>query len=271
MAIASLSIYGSIFNATIGQFDLERMVDNYFQFAPEVCLATAPSKDDTAERLAKLQSKHSGLKVINTTIDVVADRRFDGNLKTAAMRACNNPVRMIMDLDEVLLDTPVQHDLWDMFVAYMAGTPAADVALIPVLDLYGSRETIRNSNLGVKFRLHTARVHARGVPSFAELGDGRFDPTKSDGTETINADGTLCTMFQAADPRVLTPANAAALAEAVPMVIHEGFLDLQRKALLGKQFWKDKWDSYDGSTQDVKTDAAQFDLTGLVRHGITLL
>ncbi len=96
------SIYSYLFNATIRDFDLEETLFNFTSFADEVVIATLPhQEDDTLDRLFQYKNKFDNkIKIIVVPIDIKKNNRFDGDLKTAALQSCTNPIRIIADCDE---------------------------------------------------------------------------------------------------------------------------------------------------------------------------
>lgn len=226
-------------------------MENFCSFFDEVICVTVQSEDDTLERLKNLKSKYSNLIVIFSNTKILGNNRFDGQLKTLALSACSNDIRVICDYDERF---PLsQQNLWREYAAALAETPIADGFFLPVIDLYKNEECIRaDQNIGLKFRMHNKNIVQRGVIKSAELTNGFFDTSKSDSTEPLLSDGSLGRFFSPIqEPKDLSPLRAANLVHA-PYVLHYGYLDLARRAKIGKEFWKQAWEERSGKTENVE-------------------
>lgn len=265
-----LSIYTYLFRARAGAFDLDATVANFTSFADEVVITTlADQEDDTLDRLLRHEDALGGrLKVVIHDTDITRNNRFDGDLKTAALNACTHPVRIIADCDERFVLS--QRPRWDDLAQQLLSHPRLDGWLIPVIDLYGSREYTRaDQPVGLKMRMHKDTVRRRGVPAFAERGQGLFDTSKSDSTEPLLANGGLASFFPCYDRTLLQP-NLVRMLAGECYVIHEGFLDLQRRADLGRTFWKQHWEARSGKTERVATKVEDLQGVQLVKHGLPL-
>jgi len=265
-----LSLYFYLFNARLRDFDLDGCVHNFTQFFDQTVCATVPSDDDTLDRLLAYERELGAdrFKVIQTTIDYRRNNRFDGDLKTAALEACVHPIRVIADADELF---PLSNrPMWNAAAESLLSNPFTDGYLIPVIDVYSDMSLIRaDQQVGVKFRLHKASVVRRGVPRFAEMGGGLFNTKASDSTEPLLANGELA-QFMPLAPRPYLQPNLVYMLVASPYVVHLGFLDLERKAKLGKEFWKEHWEKRSGATEDVATERYQLDGHPLIKHGLPL-
>lgn len=272
--IPSLSIYFYLFNARLRDFDLEGCIANFCDFSDEVVCATIKSQDDTLERLKEQEILRNGkFKVIFSDIDPTKDNRWDGKLKTVALNACskstsNNPrVYIIADADEVFLLK--QRSLWDKAAVTLVQFNHLDGWLIPVIDLYGDKNHIRDSDIGQKFRIHKNTVVARGVVPSAELANGKFRTDLSDNTEPLNSFGELASFASYIRQDMLSPQFTSSL-NGCPFVIHNGFLDLQRKAKIGKEFWKSRWEEYSGHEENVATEVNELSVVKTVKHRLDL-
>lgn len=267
-----LSIYGYLFNASVRNFDLDEAIQNFTQFADETVIATLyKQEDDTLARLQTYEQSLGGrLKVVMTDIDPLRNNRFDGDLKTAAMRACSKDnLLVIADCDERFVLS--QRPLWDRWGQRLLATPGLDGLLIPVIDLYRGRDTIRaDTPIGQKFRMHRHTVDRRGVPAYAERADGFIATSQSDTTEPLNRVGQLASFATVVqNPIALQPQMAQMLA-GVPYVIHEGWLDLERRAKIGREWWKPRWEERSGRAEDVPVDKAALEDYPIIRHHLDL-
>jgi hypothetical protein len=267
-----LSIYTFLFNARVRDFDLDGTIANFAAFADEVVIATlSTQEDDTLARLRAHEAALYGkLKVVVSDINPLKDNRFDGNLKTAAMRACaKDNLLVIADCDERFLVR--QRPLWDQWAARLSEVQGCDGLLVPVLDLYGSRDTIRaDQAVGCKFRLHKHTVVRRGVPAYAERANGLIATNASDTTEPLLLNGQLAsfgTVVQ--NPVLLRPQMVQGLKD-TPLVVHEGWLDLERRAKLGREWWKSRWEERSGHKEDVPVDKATLERYPVIKHHLDL-
>lgn len=268
-----ISLYGYLFNSTLRSFDLDGMVSNFTSFADEVVISTLTiQEDDTLPRLLHYQEAlgTARFKVVPVDMDITKDNRFDGALKTAAMRSCSVAnLLCIADADERFI--AAQRPLWDAWAERLEDTGFLDGLSIPVIDLYGRDQTIRADRpIGLKMRLHKHSVVRRGVPSFAERPDGFFDTSRSDSTEPILSDGRVAQFASiVTNPQLLRPQTCAGLCE-YPYVIHLGYLDLARRARLGKEFWREHWERRSGHPEDVATEVSQLIGVPVIEHHLPL-
>ena len=210
------------------------------------------------------------LKVIVSDINPLKDNRFDGNLKTLAMKACSKDnLLVIADCDERFLLS--QRPLWDSWGERLMAVQGCDGLMIPVLDLYGSRDTIRaDQAVGLKFRYHKHTVDRRGVPSYAERANGFLATSQSDTTEPLTRTGQLASFGSVVqNPVVLRPQMVQGLKD-VPFVVHEGWLDLERRAKIGREWWKPRWEERSGKTEDVPLDKAPLLSYPVIKHNLNL-
>lgn len=275
-----LSIYTYLFNATKREFDLDGAISNFIDFADEVVIATIPSEDDTYERLIdwehKLLERYGRrlLRVVMTDIKL-ANNRFDGDLKTAALRACSKSTRddprayIIADCDERF---PLSNKPRWVYAAERLFELPIDGFLIPVLDLYQDEHHIRaDQTVGVKFRLHKDTVVKRGVIPEAELGyDNLFRADMSDSTEPLNSLGHLAQFVPIVrDPMYLWP-QATSYLNQTPYVLHYGHLDADRRARLNREFWREHWLKRSGQEPTMVLNAEQLKSVKVVRHQVAL-
>lgn len=268
----SLSIYTYLFNATARDFDLDGAVANFTSFADEVVIATLSTQEDNT--LARLRAHEAALggklKIVVSDINPLKDNRFDGNLKTLAMQGCSKDnLLVIADCDERF---PLsQRPLWDSWGERLRAIDGCDGLLVPVIDLYGSRDTIRaDQAIGQKFRYHKHTVARRGVPSYAERGGGLISTSQSDTTEPLLFNGQLASFGSVVqNPIVLRPQMAQSLA-GTPYVIHEGWLDLERRAKIGREWWKPRWEERSGKVEEVPLDKTDLLRHPLIKHNLNL-
>ena len=263
-----ISAYGYLFNARKFSFNIEETVANFCAFFDDVVCATVPSEDDTREVLTEMEKKYSNFRVIDSDIKILGNNRFDGQLKTLAMKNCANEIRVIVDYDEKFILT--QRPIWNNLATHLVNSPQIDGFLIPVLNLFGSKDKIKaNENIGQKFRIHKKTVVERGVVKEAELGNGLFRTDISDSTEALVWGRKLANFATLIDPLRLNPIFAQNLIN-YPYVVHFGDLDLERRAKIGREFWAKAWSERSGKPENVITDAKELDNVQVISHNLPI-
>ncbi len=267
-----LSIYFYLFNAQIRQFDLDTCINNFCEFADEVICATIPSEDETLSLLKKHEKEKGAdrFKVVETNISL-SNNRFDGDLKTAALRACKQEadrLYCIADADERFVKS--NKDKWERWSSILLTAPL-DGLLIPVIDLFGAEDTIRSDrDIGQKFRLHKNTVKSRGVIPQAEVAGGFINTKMSDTTEPLDTFGRLANFQSVVYPYQLLPAISMELVKG-PYCLHLGSLSLERRAKINKEFWQAKWQDRSKSTiNDIATDVRELQSAKTQKHGLPL-
>ncbi len=274
----NISLYCYIFLAKKNSFDIEETLKNFSEFGDEICCATTTfdpeikrnpelEGDETLRILKDLQPTFPKLKIIETSISL-KDNRFDGLLKTAAMKACSNSIRCIADADERF--DARQRPLWDEFVKELEKkeTPY-DGFFIPVIDLFGDKDSIRaDQDIGVKMRLHRSTVTSRGVPFHAERIDGYFNTSISDSTEAKRGD-QLADFIPIVPNHYRLPMMSRFLAR-FPLVYHLGYLSLERRVKINNEFWREKWQDRSGHSENLVSDIRQFEGIPTIKHGLPL-
>lgn len=263
------SIYFYFFNVNKMGYDYKSVISNFCAFADEVVCATIKCEDGTRESLAEMEKEFPNFKVVETDIQL-SDNRFDGKLKTAALKATTNPIKIIADGDEKFLLW--QKPLWEKHyeVLMMSKQECVDGLMVPVLDLWGSPERIRvDKNIGLKFRIHLDTIKSRGVIPEAELYDGYFNTKLSDSTEALNEQGQLGRFVSIASPHYLHPLFSRNLIE-TPYVVHFGYLDLKHRAEKVAVFWKPHWEARSGQEEDVDTNEDSLKQYPTIDHGLPI-
>lgn len=273
-----LSIYFYLFLARKNDFDLDGTIQNFTDFADEVVCATIQlPDDDTPVRLAEWENKlgSSRFRVVATDIKL-SNNRFDGDLKTAALRGCTKStpeqprVYAIADADERF--APSNRPKWDEAAANLMRLPQYDGFMIPVVDLYQDEYHVRSDQLfGYKFRLHKDTVAKRGVMPEAEMGNGLFRTDMSDSTEPLNANGTLARFVPIMHDQQHRWPSVSSCLNNYPYVFHYGHLDKERRARLNREFWREHWKARSGWEPVMPLKAEEVEKVPLVRHQIALV
>ena len=249
----NVSIYTSIFNAISNNFDYKKSIDNFCKFVGmdgEVVVAVNDSNDDTLYFVKLLSNNYPQLKVVESHFSY-GDNTFDGGIKNVALQHCDNkyPFKIQMDMDEIIQLN--QKKLW---IEYGKGLLDSEyqALFIPSIDLYGDIKHIRkNHTIGQKWRIHKNGLK-RGVWERARLDNGLFNTSLSDSGELLSQDNQLVYTANIISNELLSPFNTSKLNN-FPFTLHYGFLDLERRANLGKNFWKEKWEQRSGKQENVAT------------------
>ncbi len=259
------SIYFHLFN--IGKFkvNLDEVLSNFCAFADEVVCATAKDEYDSFAKLQEAGVKYQNFKVVLSDVDI-SSNRFDGDLKTFALKNTTNPIKIIADADEKFVLS--QKELWQSLYAKLLENQNIDGFLIPVLDVWGDKNKIRlDKQIGQKFRIHKDTVKSRGVVPFAITNGDKFDVSKSDGTEPLTISGHLAKFVNIVDAFSLNPLFCHGL-NGKPYVIHEGYLDFDARVNLNKIFWQSKWADYSGKEENVVIDKNLLELNQTIVHNL---
>jgi hypothetical protein len=261
------SIFCHAFNLTTYPFSVETALRNFCAFADEVVVATLPCADNSPELLKALEAQLPNLRVVVTDIKLT-DNRFDGKLKTAALRATTHPIKIIADADERFVLS--QKPLWQSWFKTLLKEEGLDGLMVPVIDLWGATAQIRGDrDIGQKFRVHKATVVERGVIAQAERGSGYYDTSMSDSTEPLLAGGSLAHFASIVPKMYLMPLFSRMLAD-VPYVVHHGYLSLESRAKINREFWKEAWEQRSGHPENVETEVGELRRVPTVDHGLPI-
>lgn len=263
------SIYFYFFNVNKMGYDYKSVITNFCSFADEVVCATIPCEDGTREALAEMEKKFSNFKVVETDIKL-SNNRFDGLLKTAALKETTNPIKIIADGDERFIIH--QKPIWGQFYETLMQLKqdGVDGLMIPVLDIWGDTKKIRvDKNIGLKFRIHLDTIKSRGVIPQAEMQDGYFDTNLSDSTEALNQYGQLGRFVNPVPPNFLYPLFSRGLIDH-PYVVHLGYLDLKHRAEKVATFWKPHWEARSGHEENVELEEEALKEYPTIEHGLPI-
>ena len=271
------SIYTSAFNIVKNGFDYAQSFDNYLSFSDEVVVSTTNNNEDsTLEVLEEYAKKYKNFRYIISNLD----RKhpfFHGHLRDEALQECKEEFCICLDLDELL-------PLWQKYnwvsFARMLSFSEADAYLIPLINLWGSYETIRwdkEINYAYKWALHKNKKGKikRGPVKFAIREDGTVDVDKSDTCELIYENGDLVRFSQ-----IITNPNgnlAQYIFESTTkmLIYHLGYADYNHRVKVNKNFWQDQLNIHSGNRQKdriekyIPTDAKTLNKP-LVKHNVPL-
>ena len=256
-----LSIYTSGFNLIKHKFNYEEALANFCQFADEVVIAINTSEDDTLSKVKELSDKYKNLIVVDTDFSYT-DPGMDGKIKNAALQTCSNDIVIQLDLDERILQT--QKREWVRYASQLKYSEAIAL-MIPVLNLYKDVDHIKD--IGTKWYLHKRFGTYRGVVKFARLDNGCHETDKSDSCELIDHNGHLVQTLYLLHPMMDIDQKLKLIKEhSLPYVIHYGYLDLDKRVELNKNFWKKHWSIEAGKDINIPTETAELEGFNYVKH-----
>ena len=237
-----LSIYSTAFNVIKNNFDYKDAVKNFCLFAQEVVISINKSDDDTWEAFEELKKTYGNLTTIPASVSY-EDPCIDGKLFNLALQNTTQEFKILLGLDQRI---PLrQRENWEQ-LAYSLRFASHDAYLIPVLDLWGSKSKIRwdpEANVSFQWFLHKDGLE-RGVVDFAQLPNGKFDPSKSDSSELIYPDGKLVKhehYLQGGSPTNLKD-YLLALEEQSVYVFHLGYMNFENRIKVNEDIWREQWE-----------------------------
>lgn len=248
------SIYTSAFNIIKNHYDYKTAFENYNNFADEVVVSTISDNEDaTLEVLKEISSKNNKFKIIVSNLDR-KDPLFWGKLRNDGLQNCTNEFCISLDLDELL-------PLWQKYnwinSARMLSYSNEDAYLVPLLNLWGSKDSIRwdnDTNYLFKWALHKNLNNAnlklkRGPANFALNKDETVDITKSDTNELIYENGDLVKTKKIIDNYSGNPEEYIRECSRKIFIYHTGYLNFQDRILRNKSFWNEQFKIQAGYSQ----------------------
>mgnify|MGYP003627546874 CR=1 FL=1 len=222
-----ISLYSTAFNLNQIDVNFDEVFSNWLYYVDEIVIATFRREHEEV-RDKVVQSKFYDSKkigVVSRHLDPETDCYWDGKLKAAALKNCRKDVALQCDLDERISgDLSVFKNLEKEILKH----DFACSIMLPSIDLYGDLDHM--VNIGYKWYLHTRKETTRGAVLWAKREDGSFDPEKSDTCELIDERGQLIPCIGKVSPT-----------ENDPKIIHLGYLDLEARKKLNKDFWDKVW------------------------------
>ena len=261
-----ISIYTSAFNVIKGNFSYAEAIANFCSFADEVVVAVNTSEDNTLQIFQNLALLYKNLFIVQTNFSYT-DPGLDGKIKNAALQACAHDVCLQLDLDERVLLS--QKKLWynisnDLLAAQ------SHAIMVPVIDLFRDEKYIKS--IGSKWYLHKRAGAYRGVVNFARLANGHHDTTKSDSCELTDGWGNLLPSIYLLNPQSDIQTKLLSIKQYdLPYVVHYGYLDLDRRIQLNKDFWSNHWSVEAGKQIDIPLDVNFFKDIPIIEHKLALL
>ncbi len=242
-----ISIYSSAFNLLKNNFDFEDSVRNFTSFADEVVVCVNTSEDDTYRVLTQLSKDGGGkLRVIESSFSY-DDPSLDGKIKNEALQNTTHEMKIGLDMDERI---PVRHkNKWIDLFDEMSYFPHKAV-MIPSLNLWGSRETIKGDPIehrnSLKWYLHKGGLF-RGPVNFARRSDGTIDTSKSDTCELIDDRGNLVQTKRYIWPEISTMEEYLdAIENKGTFIYHLGYESFENRVDRNQNFWYKHWRTESG-------------------------
>ena len=239
-----ISLYTTAFNLNNFDFCFKEVFENWFYYVDEVVVSTL--EDQVQEIKAEINKTtfSDRIKIVSTDLDPNKDLYWDGKLKDAGLKACSHNSVIQLDLDERISGS--KYTFKDLFLEINKHDFPCSI-MLPTIDLYEDVHSF--VNIGYKWYIHTRDGTNRGAVNFSLKKDGTFDPEKSDTCELIDDNGHLIPCI-----------GRVSFAEHDPKIIHLGYLNLEDKNNINKNFWGKIWhkrktgiDSPDFEPEEVKS------------------
>ena len=220
-----ISLYTTAFNLGNFEFSIEDALSNWFYYVDEVVISTLASQVEEIKNRVTHTVFADSVKVVSTDLNTEEDLYWDGKLKNAALERCNHDVVIQVDLDERISG---EKAAFNKLVTEINCHDFPCSIMLPTIDLYEDLDHC--VNIGHKWYLHRKDGTYRGAVNFAKRGDGTFDPEKSDTCELIDEKGNLIPCI-----------GRVPLAQEGAKIIHLGYLSLEHKNNINKNFWGAIW------------------------------
>lgn len=247
-----ISVYTSAFNVTKMQYDWQDAFNNFLAIGDELVIAVNKSEDNTEEVIstwAATMVTHAP-RIVYTDFSY-DDPDLDGKIKNEALQATTGQYKVGLDLDERIPDKFKYHlrNLCSNF--YYDKT---DVIMLPVINLYKDREHFKN--IAQKFYFHRGGLRRGTINAAKHKYGNTHDIEKSDSCEILDSEGNLPRLAYLIPPQASDYEKMTLIKQQnIPFVIHEGLLDLEKKALRNELFWKNHWAIESGDEVNVPTTA----------------
>lgn len=261
------SIYTTLFNYKLNKFNVDEHLNNFSVWADEVVVATIEDTDDTLGFLTEKQKIFPKLRVIKTNLKQFTPT-FDGDLKDAALQSCGGDILLQLDFDEKMSLHNLEY--WDKLSEILLESDTFEAAFIPSVNLYGDKEHF--SSFTSKWYLHKRGLR-RGVVNFAKNADGTHDTNKSDSCELLNQYGDLVPAFLYFDEAAFPTKEAAAnflRDQNLPYVVHYGWIDLERRVEINRNFWRKQWGAEAGREVEVATELNKLEKREMFKHNLII-
>lgn len=261
------SIYTTLFNYQLNKFDVDSHLNNFSIWADEVVVATIEDSDDTHEFLLEKQKTFPKLRIVKTNLKQFTPT-FDGDLKDSALQSCVGDILLQLDFDEKMSVHNLEY--WDKLSEILLESDVFQAAFVPSVNLYGDKQHF--SSFSPKWYLHKQGLK-RGVVNFAKNADGTHDTNKSDSCELINTQGDLVPTFMYFDSSLhpsLTDAANFLREQNLPYVVHYGWIDLNRRVEINRNFWRKQWGAEAGREVEVAVELSKLEKREMFEHNLVI-
>ena len=269
-----MNIYSSAFNLITHQFEFENSISSFCKFADNVCISVNTSKDNTYDELSKLTKQFKNLHLTQTDISY-KDPLLDGKIKNEALQFAETfrgDYFVGLDLDEEI--DPEKREDWQQFARLFLDFYENEALLIPSVNLWGSRETVRwdySNNKAYKWYLHKRGLN-RGPIKQGIKKNGFLDISKTDGCEILSKDGDLAKTIridQELDHVTDCKEYYQRIKEDYIYVLHNSFADFNRRLAKVHGFWKSHWElCSQGENVNVIDKLSELSKISVVEHGL---
>ena len=268
------SIYTTIYLINKNNCYFYKNLVNYSNFVGEdgeVVIGTNKEgiQDGTKDILDKF-IEDNNLKNVKLLISDISfsDNTFDGALKNFALQNTKYSIKIQMDIDETFVLS--QKERWKQATTYLSRQNGIKALFIPSIDLYGSEKYIRkNYNVSQKWRIHKEGLF-RGVFNGGKMANNRISTISSDTCELVDALGNLVpTGHIIPDDTFLKPINVGLLKDYI-YTLHWGYVDLQYRRDINKNWWKEKWEDRSGKPENVVTELDKLIREEVIEHHLLL-
>lgn len=273
MSAKTISGFTTTYNCFEMHYPFTECIRSLLGFCDEVSIVDAGSTDGTLEALAELQKEDSRIKIAVEPVDFTHPRWAiyqDGYLKAKARANCTSDYCWQTDTDEIVADHDYQkiRALPDL----IGDTP---LIMLPMIEFWGSLDFIRADFFSWKprFSINDPRI-THGIPKdmrcYDQEGHEYPRPFDSDSCNYIYRD-TL-EGVKIVVPVELQDLNNSPLGskeyeklfnswlDFFPAVYHVSWLDLRRKILHYKKFWRRFHASmYNLNIEDTAANNVMFD------------
>ena len=255
MAKVKLSIYSSLFNVTSNKFGYKDFLAHVCSFGDEVVVATIKDGDGSYELLCAEKEQYKNLVVILSDLQPNIPT-FDGALKDAALQACTGNLMLQLDGDERLGIS--DRVAWEYYFQFLLNSGKVQCIMLPSINLY--KDNSHFSDITFKWYLHK-RGLKRGVVDFARRPDGTHNihgNGASDSCELLDENNRLVNSIQLVEDMGAPLLSWWKIQDSLtPYIVHYGYIDLDRRAELNKNFWAKMWSIEDGRPVNLPTEGSK--------------
>ena len=261
-----ISLYSSLFNIKKCKFDYKRHLEVFTKFADEVVISTIEDQDDSWGILLEEAAHNDKIKVVLTEF-VPHTPLFDGQMKNASLQECTGDILVQCDFDEC--PSMDNLDMWVQLWGMLFTEDKFQAAFVPVINLY--KDVNHFSDIGAKWYVHKRGLF-RGAVDFARREDGTIDTKKSDTCELIDKDGKLVPTlryFDLGQFKTWEEAIGFVKQQRLPVIYHYGYVDLDRRVEINKEFWAGQWSAEEGSNVKLPESVGEIQ-KDYIEHGLNL-